>query len=55
MTPVLSGSPATLRRKIGDTIRGADLDGMMFIFPDFIEDQKFFGEQVLPELRRDFA
>lgn len=55
MTPLMSGSPATLRRKIGELIRDADLDGMMFIFPDFIEDQRFFGEHVLPGLRADMA
>jgi pyrimidine oxygenase len=55
MTMVLAGSPATLRRKIADSIRNADLDGMMFIFPDFIADQEFFGAEVLPGLREEFA
>ncbi len=53
MTAVAAGSPENLRQKIAETIRAADLDGMMFIFPDFIADQRFFGERVLPDLRAD--
>jgi pyrimidine oxygenase len=55
MTPVVTGSADSLRRKIVDTIQTADLDGMMFIFPDFIADQKFFGQRVLPGVKRDLA
>lgn len=47
------GSADTLRRKIVDTLRTADLDGIMLVFPDFIEDQRFFGERVLPGIRED--
>jgi hypothetical protein len=28
---------------------------MMLMFPDYIEDQRFFGEQVLPGVRKDLA
>jgi pyrimidine oxygenase len=45
----------SLRRKIGATVRAGDLDGIMLIFPDFESDLRFFGERVLPGLRRDFA
>jgi pyrimidine oxygenase len=55
MAAVVHGSAETLRRRIGETIRAGDLDGMMLMFPDFIEDQRFFGERVLPGVRSDFA
>jgi pyrimidine oxygenase len=55
MTPFVAGSAESLRRKIGETIRAGDLDGIMLIFPDFDADLRFFGEQVLPGLRQDFA
>ena len=55
MTPMIAGSPETLRRKLVETVRSAELDGVMFIFPDFIEDQKFFGERVLPGLRDELG
>jgi alkanesulfonate monooxygenase SsuD/methylene tetrahydromethanopterin reductase-like flavin-dependent oxidoreductase (luciferase family) len=55
MTAVVCGSAATLRRQLAETIHAAELDGLMLVFPDFIEDQKFFGEQVLPDLRRDLV
>jgi hypothetical protein len=29
-----------------------DLDGFLFIFPDFVEGLKSFDEQVMPLLRR---
>ncbi|MBV8535647.1 MAG: LLM class flavin-dependent oxidoreductase [Alphaproteobacteria bacterium] len=53
MSSVISGSADTLRRALVNKIRTADLDGVMFMFPDFIEDQRFFGERVLPDVRHD--
>jgi pyrimidine oxygenase len=53
MTSVIAGSPKTIRQKIEHTIRAADLDGMMLIFPDYIEDLTVFGTEVLPDLRRN--
>ncbi len=53
MTSSIVGSPKTIRQKIEHTIRSADLDGMMLIFPDYIEDLKLFGTEILPELRKD--
>jgi pyrimidine oxygenase len=55
MTPVMIGSARSLREQIINIIRTADLDGMMFMFPDFIEDQRFFGERVLPGVRQVLA
>jgi pyrimidine oxygenase len=53
MTSVISGSAKTIRQKIEHTIRAAGLDGMMLIFPDYIEDLKVFGSDILPELRQN--
>jgi pyrimidine oxygenase len=55
MTAVVIGSAESLRHQIVETVRAADLDGMMLMFPDYIEDQRFFGEQVLPGVRKDLA
>ncbi len=51
MTSYIAGSADTLRQKIEHTIRSADLNGMMLIFPDYVEDLRFFGEAVLPKVR----
>lgn len=55
MSSVVSGSAETLRAKLAQTVRAGNLDGVLFMFPDFIEDQRYFGEQVLPGLRKDLA
>jgi len=55
MTSVIWGSPETLRQKIEHTMRSCDMNGMMLIFPDYIEDLKFFGTEVLPRLRATFS
>jgi pyrimidine oxygenase len=54
-TAVIAGSAERIQHQIVETIRTADLDGMMLIFPDFIEDQRFFGERILPGIRRALA
>jgi pyrimidine oxygenase len=40
-----------LRQKIEYTLRSCDMNGMMLIFPDYIDDLKLFGTDVLPRLR----
>lgn len=55
MSPFVIGSPDTVRHKLVDRIRAADLDGVMFIFPDYIADQKYFAERVLPGIRDDLV
>jgi pyrimidine oxygenase len=54
MSTRLVGSAVSLRQQIEELLRGADLDGLMLIFPDYIEDLKFFGEQIMPDLRQAF-
>lgn len=51
MTSVIAGSAETLRQKIEHTITAGGVDGMMLVFPDYIEDLKMFGADVLPRLR----
>jgi pyrimidine oxygenase len=55
MTTYLDGSVATIADKIESTVKTADLDGMMLIFPDFINDLELFGKEVLPDLRQRFS
>ncbi len=52
MTSYLAGSADTIRQKIEHTIRTADLDGMMLIFPDYDADLRYFGETILPAVRK---
>jgi pyrimidine oxygenase len=51
MTSVIFGSSETVRQKIEYTLRSCDMNGMMLIFPDYIDDLKLFGTDVLPRLR----
>lgn len=55
MSVRVAGGPATLRQRIEETIRTADLDGLMLIFPDYLPDMEMFGSDVLPQLRASFA
>jgi pyrimidine oxygenase len=53
MSSVIHGAPDTIRQKIEHTLSSGDVDGMMLIFPDYIEDLKVFGTDILPRLRRN--
>ena len=55
MTPRLVGSPSTVAEQAIDLMDQAELDGLMLIFPDYIEDQKLFAAEVLPKIRARFA
>ena len=55
MSSKLVGSAETIAQKIVDTVRAADLDGMMLVFPDFVGDLKGFGERILPLVRRELG
>jgi pyrimidine oxygenase len=55
MSGRVAGSPETLYQRINETIRAADLDGMMLIFPDYVADLEMFGRDVLPKLRESCA
>jgi pyrimidine oxygenase len=55
MTPRLIGSPASVADQAIALLEKAELDGLMLIFPDYIEDMKLFADQVLPKIRAHFA
>ncbi|WP_213816156.1 LLM class flavin-dependent oxidoreductase [Glaciihabitans sp. dw_435] len=54
-TPYVFGSPDTVIGHINTVVEGAELDGIMLIFPDYLEDIPPFGESVLPVLRAQDA
>ena len=44
------GSPQTIADDMGDLIERGDLDGVMIIFPEYLEDQKYWSEEIQPIL-----
>jgi pyrimidine oxygenase len=48
MTQTMVGSPDTCAEKVDDFVRHCELDGLMLIFPDYIEGLKMFGSEILP-------
>jgi pyrimidine oxygenase len=50
-TPYVAGSAKTIIEHITYIVSGADLDGLMLIFPEYDQDMLLFGETVLPALR----
>ena len=55
MTPRLIGSPETVADQAISLMEQAELDGLMLIFPDYIEGLHILAEQVLPKIRAHFA
>jgi pyrimidine oxygenase len=51
MTQTAVGSPATCGEKIEEFLSYCELDGLMLIFPDYVEGLKMFGTEILPGLR----
>ena len=51
MTQTAVGTPATCADEIEEFIGYAELDGLMLIFPDYVEGLKMFGADILPGLR----
>jgi len=50
MTQTMVGSPATCAEKVEHFTRYCELDGLMMIFPDYVEGLKMFGAEILPRL-----
>lgn len=44
------GSPETIGQKLADIIKGAELDGITIIVPDFIDDLQVVGTEVMQVL-----
>jgi pyrimidine oxygenase len=55
MTQTVVGSPATCRDRIEDFLDYCELDGLMLIFPDYVEGLEMFGADILPDLRAEAA
>lgn len=49
------GSLATCREEIEAYMRNCELDGIMLIFPDYVEGLEMIGSEVLPALRESFS
>jgi pyrimidine oxygenase len=52
-TGTVAGSPETISEQLADMIEHADLDGAVFIMPDFIGDLRVLGDEILPTLSRN--
>ncbi|GAA1953512.1 LLM class flavin-dependent oxidoreductase [Microbacterium aquimaris] len=50
-TPYVTGSAGTVAERVLEIVDTAELDGLMLIFPDYLEGLPRFGETVLPALR----
>jgi pyrimidine oxygenase len=44
----MTGSVETLARRVAHTVIEGQLDGITIIVPDFVDDLKIVGEQVIP-------
>jgi pyrimidine oxygenase len=51
MTQTAVGSPATCAEQVEAFISHCELDGLMLIFPDYVDGLKMFGAEMLPRLR----
>jgi pyrimidine oxygenase len=55
MTQTAVGSPKSCAHQIEEFLTHAELDGLMLIFPDYVEGLKMFGADILPGLRMAHA
>jgi pyrimidine oxygenase len=55
MTHTVIGSPATCREQIEEFVTDCELDGLMLIFPDYVEGLTMFGSEILPGLRAVYS
>ncbi|MBS9425221.1 LLM class flavin-dependent oxidoreductase [Photorhabdus caribbeanensis] len=55
MTHTAIGNPETCRQQLSDLLRECELDGVMLIFPDYVQGLTIFGEKILPQLRAEFT
>jgi pyrimidine oxygenase len=51
MTQTAVGSPASCGEQVEAFLDYCELDGLMLIFPDYVEGLKMFGQEILPKLR----
>lgn len=50
LAPILVGSPETIVSIIEHLDKQTDIDGLLFTFPDYIQDMDYFEEHVIPLL-----
>ena len=55
MTQTAVGSPATCAAKIEAFLRDCDIDGLMFVYDDYLKGLRVTGREILPRLRQAFA
>ena len=55
MTQTAVGSPASCADQLDEFLTDCELDGVMLIFPDYVEGLTLFGEEILPKLRMAMA
>jgi pyrimidine oxygenase len=55
MTQAVVGAPATCAAKIEQFLRDCDIDGLMFIYDDYVRGLRVTGREILPRLRGAFA
>lgn len=53
-TETVVGTPASCAEQMIEFVDGCDLDGLMLIFPDYVEGLTMVGEEILPVLRKRF-
>lgn len=49
-TGTIHGSPETIAERLADLIEAAQFDSAVFIMPDFIDDLRVIGEEIIPLL-----
>jgi pyrimidine oxygenase len=52
MAARIIGSADTVARRLSELIQECDLDGVMLIFPEYLEGLRIFADRILPELRK---
>jgi pyrimidine oxygenase len=55
MTHTVVGAPASCAAQIEEFVSYCELDGLMLIFPDYVEGLTMFGSEILPGLRAVFS
>jgi pyrimidine oxygenase len=55
MTKTVVGAPSTCAAQIEAMVRDCELDGLMLIFPSYVEGLEMFAAEILPGLREAFS
>ena len=55
LAPHAAGSPATVAARMAAVMEAAALDGLMLIFPDYLDGLRRLGAEILPALRQRFG